>query len=397
MEKTCKAAVLTAKQHMEVMELPMPVCQEDGMIIRLEAASICGTDLHLFQDDPSEPFIPGHELCGTVVEMGPKAAKAMRCYTGEVQLGDRICLYPWVVCGTCKSCLTYGIGSCGVCENAFVYGVPYEALGVGGNPVRSNSVEEAPYIKGGFAEYMYVFPGTFMWQVPDGMPSHVASLLDPMAVAMRSVQLAMRAPGIFEDSFNLSSTVLVIGDGQIAALTATIARTLGVQHVLISGFSDEKLRLAQELSGADEVMNAGKLSVDERKKIIAKYTGGTGADVVFQCAGSPYAFRDGIDLLKNVGTLIETGNIVHSKPVEFSPARDLCSKHATYIGMSVNTAGAFDKAFAMLCKYEKLGLERIFTHRCTLETLGQTMAKGADPDYMKGWVDFGHGTQSRSK
>ena len=82
-------------------------------------------------------------------------------------------------------------------------------------PVRSNSVEEAPYIKGGFAEYMYVFPGTFMWQVPEEMPSNVASLLDPTAVAMRAVELAMRSPGIFEDSFNLGSTVLVIGDGQV--------------------------------------------------------------------------------------------------------------------------------------------------------------------------------------
>lgn len=394
MQETCKAAVLTKKHTIEVMDLPMPACQEDGMIIRLEAASICGTDLHLFQDDPKEPFIPGHELCGTIVEMGPKAASAMRCYTGVPKVGDRICLYPWVVCGTCKNCLTYGVGACGVCESSFVYGVPYEALGVAGHPVRSNSVYEAPYIKGGFAEYMYVFPGTFMWQVPAGMPSNIASLLDPMAVAMRSVELAMRAPGIFEDAFNLGSTVLVIGDGQIAALVATIARTLGVQHIILSGFSDQKLALAKEISGADEVMNSARLSIEERKAIIAKYTGGTGADVVFQCAGSPYAFRDGVDLLKNVGTMIETGNIVHSKNVDFSPARDLCSKHATYIGMSVNTANTFNKAFQMLCKYEKLGLDRIFTHRCTLDTVGETMMKGAEPDYMKGWIDFGHGAEA---
>ncbi|MEM5770628.1 MAG: zinc-binding dehydrogenase, partial [Bacillota bacterium] len=118
-------------------------------------------------------------------------------------------------------------------------------------------------------------------------------------------------------------------------------------------------------------------------------TNGRGADVVFQCAGSPKAFRDGIDLMKNVGTLVETGNIVGDAAVEFSPARDLCSKHATYIGMSVNTANAFNKAFQMLCKYEKLGLDRIFTHRCTIETLGETMSKGKDPNYMKAWVGFG--------
>ena len=388
MSNTCRAAVLTKKHTIEVMDLPMPKCEEDGMIIKIEAASICGTDLHLFDEEPEYPFIPGHEICGRIVEMGPKAAKAMRCYTGELKLNDRICLYPWVVCGTCQNCLTYGIGACGVCDNAFVYGVPYAELGVGGTPIRSNSIEEAPYIKGGFAEYMYVFPGTFCWQVPEGMPSSVASLLDPMAVAMRSVELAMRAPGIFEDSFNLASTVLVIGDGQVATLVATIARTLGVQHIIISGFSDEKLALAKDISGADEVVNASKLSVDERREVIRKYNGRNGADVVFQCAGSPYAFRDGVDLLKNVGTLIETGNIVQSRKVEFDPARDLCSKHATYIGMSVNTANAFNKAFQMLCKYKKLGLERLFTHRATLETLGEVMSKGKDSNYMKGWLDL---------
>lgn len=98
---------------------------------QLEAASICGTDLHLFEEDPAYPVILGHELCGRVVEMGPDAAKSMRCYTGEVKLSDRICLYPWVVCGTCENCLTYGIGACGVCDNSFVYGVPYESLGFG--------------------------------------------------------------------------------------------------------------------------------------------------------------------------------------------------------------------------------------------------------------------------
>ncbi len=387
--KTCKAAVWSGRQKIDVRDVQLPKCLDDGLIIKLEAASICGTDLHLFRQEPPEPMILGHEMCGRIVEMGKNAAQAMRCYTGTVKKGDRICLYPWVVCGTCSNCLTYGIGACGICENAFVYGVPFEELGVGGSPVRSNSVEEAPYIKGGFAEYMYVFPGTFMWQVPEEMPSNVASLLDPTAVAMRAVELAMRSPGIFEDSFNLGSTVLVIGDGQVAALTAMIARTLGVQNIVISGFSDQKLALAQKLSQADVIMNSAKMSIEERRDIIMGLNHGKGADVVFQCAGSPQAFRDGIDLMKNVGTLIEVGNIVGKNTVEFDPARDLCSKHATYIGMSVNTASAFHKAFQMLCKFKKLGFGAIFTHRCTLDTLQETMLKGGDPDYMKGWVDFG--------
>lgn len=91
---------------------------------------------------------------------------------------------------------------------------------------------------------------------------------------------------------------------------------------------------------------------------------------------------------KNVGTLVEIGNIGTGKPVEFYPGKDLCGKHATYIGMSVNTAKTFDKAFQMLLKYKQLGLERIFSHRATLDTLGEVMSHGKDLDYMKGWLDF---------
>lgn len=68
--QTCKAAVLTKRHTIEVMDVQMPECGRDGMIIKLEAASICGTDLHLFEEDPAYPVILGHELCGRVVEMG---------------------------------------------------------------------------------------------------------------------------------------------------------------------------------------------------------------------------------------------------------------------------------------------------------------------------------------
>ena len=103
---------------------------------------------------------------------------------------------------------------------------------------------------------------------------------------------------------------------------------VSVSYTHLSGFSDEKLALAKEISGADEVVNASKLSVDERREVIRKYNGRNGADVVFQCAGSPYAFRDGVDLLKNVGTLIETGNIVQSVSythLDVYKRQDMCS------------------------------------------------------------------------
>ena len=352
-----------------------------------EAASICGTDLHLFEEDPAYPVILGHELCGRVVEMEPDAAKSMRCYTGEVKLGDRICLYPWVVCGTCENCLTYGIGA-SRCLRQFVrLRVPYESLGFGGAPIRSNSIYEAPYIKGGFGEIYVMFsPAPSCGRCLMICPAMLCRCLIRMAVAMRGVELAMRAPGIFEDSFNLGSTALVIGDGQIAALWRHCPPWASSTHH--QRFQRSELQLAKELSGADEVMNSSKLSIEERRAIIHKYKPQERLDAVFQCAGSQYAFRDGVDLLKNVGTLVEIGNIGTGKPVEFYPGKDLRGKHATYIGMSVNTAKTFDKAFQMLLKHKQLGLERIFSHRATLDTLGEAMSHGKDLGLYEGLAGF---------
>lgn len=388
MGETCRAAVWVKANDIRVMDVKMPECGDDGMIIKVEAASVCGTDLHVYRNDPSVPTILGHEVCGTIVEMGVNANQAIKCFTGKLHVGDRINIYPWITCGHCVNCLTYGVGACGVCDNSFVYGLPYECLGLGGRPVISSSMEIKPYIKGGFSEYMYVFPGTFVWQVPAEMPNHIASLLDPMAVAMRTVELAQRAPGVFEDSLNFNSTVLVIGDGQIGALTGACAKALGIKNLIIAGGRDERLAIAKEVSGADCVMNYHKLSLEERKEIVDSFTDGRGADVVFQCVGSPMAFRDGIELMKQVGTLVETGNIAEAAPIDFDPARDLCCKHATYVGMSINTPSAFNKAYQALFKYKEMHLERLFTHRCTLDTLLDTMNDSKNPSYMKSWVDF---------
>ena len=135
-------------------------------------------------------------------------------------------------------------------------------------------------------------------------------------------------------------------------------------------------------------MNYHDQSLEERKEIVNSYTNGKGADVIFQCAGTANAFREALSFLKAVGTFVEAGNIAESVPVSFDPARDLCCKHATYVGMSVNTPNTFNKGFQMLRKWRELHLEELFTHRCTIDTLLDTLNESKSPSYMKGLVEF---------
>jgi len=386
MTNLAKAVVWVAPNKMEIRKVQIPEIQDDGMLIKVNAAGICGTDAHLYPQNPPRPSILGHELTGTIVVMGKNANKSINSFSGPLKVGDRIALYPWITCGKCVSCLTYGAGACSVCDDSFVYGLPYEMTGLDGTAPYSSALEEYPYLKGGFAEYMYIFPNTFVWKLPDAMPDSIATLLDPLAVATRAVEMAIRQPGVMEDSFNTNATVLVIGDGQIGTLCALIARLMGVKQVIVAGGRSERLAIASDISHADHVLNYHDQSIEERKELIMKWTGDKGADVVFQCVGNGQAFRDGITLMKRLGTLVEVGNMVRPSPLQFDPSADLCLKHATYLGMSVNTPASFNKAFNMLTRYEELGLSKIFTHECTLDTLDDTMHHVKDPAYMKGWI-----------
>lgn len=385
---TVKAAVWTGPSKIEVQDVEMPDVQDDGILLKVNAAGICGTDIHVYPLIPPYPAILCHEFTGTIVEMGKYANNVMNSFSGPLKVGDRISVYPWLTCGHCIKCLRFGPGSCSVCDDSFIYGLPYEVSGLVGKSPISSDVRVSPYLKGGFSEYIYIFPKTYVWKVPDDMPDQVAVLLDPMAVAMRGIELAMRVPGQLEDSFNTNSTVLILGDGQIGILTALLAKMMAIKNVVISGIYDECLAFAKEYSGADYVINSAEMSFEVRKQQIDEITSGIGADVVFGCIGTTKAFSDGIRLLKRAGTYIEIGNLVDPAPVEFDLSRDLCAKHATYIGMCINTPSAFNKAFTILLKHKNFNFQKIFTHHCGLEGLNEVLNQGKNRDYVKGLVEF---------
>jgi threonine dehydrogenase-like Zn-dependent dehydrogenase len=386
-KQIARAGVWVNPSSINIIELKIPQVKDDGMLIKINATSICGTDGQQYPTKPPGPVILGHEISGTIVEMGKDANLTIKSFSGPLAVGDRIALYPWITCGRCPNCMTYGNGACTVCDDSYHYGALHIPKGKGESKY-GTSIYEFPYLTGGFAEYMYIYPGTYVWKVPTDMPDNIASLLDPLAVAVRIVELAQKAPGVLEDSFNLNSTVLVIGDGAIGVLTALVARIMGANKIIIAGGRDKRLATAKAISGADVTMNYKNLSLAQRKEIVDDMTHGYGADVVFQCVGSVQAFNDGIELMKKVGTLIEAGNVRNVAVTEFDVTKNLCRKHATLIGMMVNTPTAFNKAFTLLTRFKKYNLESIFSHRCTLVTLDATMKKMKDDDFLKGWVDF---------
>lgn len=384
-----RAAVWTARRRLEIMEFAVPTAAEDGMVLKVDAAAICGTDGHLFPQDPPYPSILGHEFTGTIVDMGLKANKKINIFGGPVRVGDRVALYPWITCGKCSGCLTYGSGTCTVCEDSFVYGIPYEKTGLTGIAGISSEVNIYPHFKGGFAEYVYVYPETYLWKLPDDMPSEVAALLDPLAVAVRAIELSLTCPGVIEEAFNTNSTVVIIGVGPVGILAALVARLMGVERVIVLGNRDKRISKAIEFANVDTAVNINGMTAEDRINAVKNLTGGKGADVVLQCANVPTAFVEAIEMVRRMGTVVEVGNMVNvGSYVQIDPARHICGKHIRIIGMSANNPSAFDKAFHLLKRHKDIDFTKLYSHICDLDGLEKTLNSITDLDYIKGLVKF---------
>lgn len=386
MQKTGKAAVWKGRYHIEIQDLPLPEVKKDGLLLKVDAAGICGTDGHLIKEDPPYNAIMSHEITGTIVAMGADANRSLNIFGGPLKEGDRIVLYPWITCGKCPGCLSGRPGTCTVCNDSFVYGVPYSKLGLEGQETISSNISNWPYFMGGFAEYSYVFPETYVWKVPESMPSEIAVLLDPMAVAMRAMEMTLTGPGIMEAGLTTDSRVVVIGSGQVGVLSALLARLMGARQVIMIGSRETRLRLSREIASVDHVIDYHDYSRQERIDLVKELSSG-GADVVMQCSNNVDTFVDGLEMMRRLGTFIEVGNMVNQgKEVSIDPARLICSKHARILGMSANHPAAFNKAFGILERHEALGLKKMFTHKTDLEGLLSVLKKMEDKDYLKGLV-----------
>jgi threonine dehydrogenase-like Zn-dependent dehydrogenase len=384
-----RLAAWVGSRKLQLMEFPIPKAEETGAVIKVNTTAICGSDGNLFPMTPPYHAQLGHEITGTIIDIGRKANGSLNVFGGPLKTGDRVALYPWITCGKCAGCLTFGQGKCTICENSFFYGAPSELFGFVRPDGLNNDVNKYPHFKAGFGEYMYIFPETYVWKLPDDMPSEIAALLDPMAVAVRAVQLACMSPGVEEEAFNTNSTVAVIGDGPIGALCALVSRIMGVEKIIIIGGRDKRLSIASKLSQADYTINYKSSSPDERVNKVKDITGGKGADVVFQCSNKPEAFVQGLDMMRRMGTLVEVGNVIDKdNDVSINVARHIGSKHARIVGMAVNTADAFDKAFHLLQRHKKIDYMSVYTHTCSLETLEATLNGMKNEDYFKGLLKF---------
>lgn len=379
MSEKAKAAVLVAPGRYEIQEFPIPKLEEGALLMKIEMAGICGTDKHTYQGETKQyagtaaemdtpfPIIQGHENVGIVAEITKSASRNIEFYGQELHEGDRIVMCPDIVCKRCYYC-THVQGFLW-CENMRSYG----------NSFSSNAW---PHLVGGWAEYIYLRPDTFVYKVPEGLPPRVAVLTEVMTITASLDKLKEFSSYALE-GFNSGDTVVVIGVGPIGLMHLIKARIMGAGVVIATDKSEYRLNMAREF-GADHTLNVAETTSEDRIERVRELTHGRGADVVLEMANVPEAVVEGLEMLRRGGMILEMGNFVNTGEVAINPHRHLCGKNVRLIGLTNHPVIGYGPSMELMRKYGHIyPFEKVVTHEFRLEDVEKAMKKSIEPDSMK--------------
>jgi threonine dehydrogenase-like Zn-dependent dehydrogenase len=282
-----------AGKPMEFREYPLPDVGPEDILVRVRAANICGSDLHIWHGrGPGLPAgrVSGHEMVGEIFRMGRDAKTD--CLGQPLREGDRIAYAYYVPCGACPACLTGLPG----CPNRYRHWMA--------------PADEAPHFRGAYGEYYYLRKGQTLCRVPEALDDREVS---PVNCALCQVLYGLDTIGV-----RLGDTVVIQGAGGLGLYAAAIARDLGAAHVVVLDAKAERLALAREF-GATHTLDVARTSAQDRHETVRELTRGHGADVVAELVGIPATVEEGARLLRQGGRYLWIGNITPGLPSALDP------------------------------------------------------------------------------
>jgi L-iditol 2-dehydrogenase len=319
-----KSLLLSAYNHLEIADMPLPAVGAGEVLVRVETCGICGSDVHGYDGSSGRRFPPivmGHEAAGTVAAIGAGVE-------GYAE-GDRVTFDSTVYCGACAFCAS---GQINLCDNR-------QVIGVSCGEYRRH---------GALAEYVVV-PQRILYPLPADISFSEAAMLEAVSVALHAVRVSQAAGG---------ETALVIGAGMIGLLTMQAARAAGCAQVFISDVDSTRLGLAAEI-GADKTLHcSGRELVAE----IHKLTNGRGVDLVYEAVGRNETVSDAIDAVRKGGTVTLVGNIT---PEVTLPLQKVVSRQIRLQG-SCASAGEYPQAIELIAN-GKIKVKPLITAVSSLE------------------------------
>lgn len=349
------AAVLTAPRTFEMREFPLPTIGADDGLLRIEACGLCGTDYDqwLGEFGGGMPMIPGHEIIGHVVELGPNA----RARWG-VDVGDRVAVEGGIPCGTCPSCLS---GAYKRCSGPFGYGLKVKTT-------------QAPGLWGGYATHAYLHPGALLHRLPQDVPTGVMALQNPLS---NGVRWACEVGGA-----TLGSRVVICGPGQRGLLAVFAAREAGAAQIIVTGTGKDRHRLdvAREL-GATTTIDVDR---DDPVAVVKDVTGGRLADLVVDVSSHATApVAQAVDMVRPGGRVVLAG-LKNNAPVANFVSDKLVMKEIQMVGVFSAGWSAVETAIELIRKNAP-ELARLATHafriseaQKAMQVLGREIVDGPE-------------------
>ena len=261
-----RAALLYGVKDLRVENIDKPKVESGEALVKVKAATTCGTDVKIFQRGYVSgviqyPTVFGHEWAGDVAEVGEGVS--------WLKTGMRVRAGNSAPCLRCKMCQKSNYNLC----------------------------EDMMWLWGAYAEYVTV-PARMvrvnMQEIPLHLSYEESAITEPLACVLHGIEKA---------NVKLGDTVTIIGAGPIGLLHLLTAKKMGAERVIISDLVDERLQVAQQL-GADEIINAKQEKPVEK---VRRLTDGYGADVAIEAIGLPATWEQALRMVRKGGTVLEFG------------------------------------------------------------------------------------------
>lgn len=314
-----RCAFLDANHNFQILEMEIPRPNADQVVVKIMANGICGSDIHFYKDGRlgnfvvTDPYVPGHEASGIIVDMGAEVK--------GISIGDRVVIEPGIPCGQCDYCRK---GRYNLCKEVVFL--------------------SAPPINGTFCDYISIRKDC-IHKIPNDLCFGRASLVEPVAVAVHAVNRAR---------FNPGATAVVVGAGPIGLLTLQAFKCAGGSKVICIDKIDKRLEVAKEL-GADEIINIGKIN-GELSEV---------ADVIFETAGSTAATQTLFKLARIGGSVVQVG-WPGDQMVSMNIA-DFIDKELDYAAVN-RYANAFPTAISWISD-GRINVDKLITHSFSFEQI----------------------------
>jgi threonine 3-dehydrogenase len=304
--------------------IAVPSIGPNDVLVRVRAASICGTDLHIYEWDRwsasriHPPMTFGHEFCGTVESVGEEVI--------GIAPGDFVTAEMHVACGRCRQCR---VGQAHVCQNLSIIGIDRD---------------------GCFAEFVRI-PAANIWKIDPEIPQHYGAILDPLGNAVHTV-LSGEIAG---------QTVAVTGCGPIGLMSIAVAKACGAAAIFATEVNPQRRAMALTM-GAAEAFDPASGDVVER---IRAATEGAGVDVLLEMSGNPQAIQSGLAMLRSGGRASLLG--IPSEQVSLDLVDDVIIKGITIHGIFGRRMYQTWVQMTALLKEKRLNLDPLFQERIPLE------------------------------